>query len=587
VKRPFIAVLAVCLATAPCAAPAAAPSSVEARIDRSQLRHGESLTLQIRLRGEAADERPDFAPLGADFDVVSIQPLHRTTIVNGVRDMSVDWTLELRPRREGALEIPALEVAKEWTPPLAVEVTAGAEPGPAATTDAAGDPVFVEVEVSDPSPYEQQRVIATVRLWATSAVIDGALDDLKLADAVVESLGEDRRSERVLGGVPYTVIERVYSLLPQRSGELELPALHFNGRVREARPRASRRSLLGDLFADGLFAPQGFGGSFDLFDRFAAARRVVVASRALTLDVQPRPAAVLGSDWLPAQSVELSEEWQSDPPVLRAGEATNRRLVIRAKGVAAAQLPDLPPSAVDGVKQYAEQPSVRADAEGAVKSVDTTVIPTRAGTLTLPPVEIAWWDTNSDEPRRAVIPARRVEVLPGSGEAFAANGSAQGVVAGPPPADAPELSPSSTWTLAWRAPIAAVVVAVAVASLVLVRRRRAAAGPSTETARRSAERALRRACRGGDAARAEAALRTLLHASGAVGSDLLAREVARLAAVRYSRDGAERAAWTGRELWKAYRAAGRQRRVRRAAPMLPPLYPEAGPAAGGALREAG
>jgi hypothetical protein len=123
VKRPFIAVLAVCLATAPCAAPAAAPSSVEARIDRSQLRHGESLTLQIRLRGEAADERPDFAPLGADFDVVSIQPLHRTTIVNGVRDMSVDWTLELRPRREGALEIPALEVAKEWTPPLAVEVT--------------------------------------------------------------------------------------------------------------------------------------------------------------------------------------------------------------------------------------------------------------------------------------------------------------------------------------------------------------------------------------------------------------------------------------------------------------------------------
>jgi hypothetical protein len=106
-KRSFTAVLAACLAMAPFVATAAAPSTVEARIDRSQLRRGESLTLQIRLRGEATDERPDFAPLGVDFDVVSIQPLHRTTIVNSVRDASVDWTLELRPRREGALEISA------------------------------------------------------------------------------------------------------------------------------------------------------------------------------------------------------------------------------------------------------------------------------------------------------------------------------------------------------------------------------------------------------------------------------------------------------------------------------------------------
>jgi len=588
VKRSFVAMLAILLTSAPLVAAAAAPSPVEARLDRSHLRRGESLTLQIRLRGEAADERPDFSPLGADFDVVAIQPVQRTTIVNGVRDSSVDWTLELRPKREGALEIPSLAVGASSTPPLAIEVEAGAAPAREPVSEAGGDPVFVEVEVSDPKPYEQQRVIVSVRLWATADVIDGALDELKLPDAVVESVGEDRRSERTLGGVAYTVIERVYSLLPQESGELAIPALHFQGRVREARPRASRRSFFDDLVPDGFFSPRGFGGAFDLLDRFAATRRVDVASRPLALEVQPRPAAALGSDWLPAQSVELSEEWESDPPVLRAGEAANRRLVIRAKGVGAAQLPDLEPAAVDGVKQYAERPNIRADERGTVKSQDTTVIPTRAGTLLLPAVEIAWWDTEADAARKAVIPARRIEVLPAPGEERAAATVAPSVPGGTPPGDAPDASPAPASAIPWPmqvAALAALLAATALVAFALGRGRRDATQPTAASLRRRAQRALRRACRSGDPTRAAAALRSLLPDLGATTPDL-EREVARLHSVRYSGGDGSRTAWTGRSLWKAYRAAGRRRRVRRAAPVLPPLYPGDGASGGGALPDA-
>ena len=57
-KRSFVAMLAILLTSAPLVAAAAAPSPVEARLDRSHLRRGESVTLQLRLRGEAADERP-------------------------------------------------------------------------------------------------------------------------------------------------------------------------------------------------------------------------------------------------------------------------------------------------------------------------------------------------------------------------------------------------------------------------------------------------------------------------------------------------------------------------------------------------
>jgi hypothetical protein len=118
------AALAALLCALPLLAQAAAPS-VETSVDRTRVARGDALVLRIRLRGDAAERRPDLTALYADFEVQGVQQTNRTSIVNGVSDRSVDWVALLLPRREGALVIPALPVGPDSTEPIRVEVTAG------------------------------------------------------------------------------------------------------------------------------------------------------------------------------------------------------------------------------------------------------------------------------------------------------------------------------------------------------------------------------------------------------------------------------------------------------------------------------
>ena len=214
---------------------------LEARLDRSSVTAGETLQLLLRHRG-GSREPPDLTPLEADFEVLDVRRSHRTTFVNGQRDASVDWLIRLAPRRSGRIEIPVLRAGAAESQPLRLEV-ASARPSPTTRGEAASpaaSPVLVEVEVDAVEPYVQSKVLLTVRVLAGPEVIDGALADPVIEGAVVERVGEDRHGRRDVAGISHRVIERQYAVFPQRSGELEISPLVFEGRVRTAPARRPR-----------------------------------------------------------------------------------------------------------------------------------------------------------------------------------------------------------------------------------------------------------------------------------------------------------------------------------------------------------
>ena len=49
----------------------------------------------------------------------------------------------------------------------------------------------------------------------------------------------------------------------------------------------------------------------------------------------------------------------------------------------------------------------------SVRALPTVLIPTREGHLTLPSIDVEWWDTETDQARVATLPARTVKVHPG------------------------------------------------------------------------------------------------------------------------------------------------------------------------------
>ena len=606
--RHGLAIAAAALWLAPLAARAAAPE-IETRASETQVAKGQPIELHLRLRGEAAAHQPDFAPLAADFDVLDVQRSQRMVVRGGVSDTSVDWLVALAPRRSGALEIPALTVGDTASEPLAIEVGAAgpranapsaagraADPADAEPDDAASvsEPVRLEVHVAREQPYEHERVLLRVELTATGEITDGALTAPEIPGAVIEPLGEDRRIEKEVDGRRYHGIERDYTVLFEDGGEYELAPIRFEGRLRMPQTAPRSRGFFGRSMLDDFFA-QGPPGN-DLLENFfgVGGRRVAVESQPLALRVQPRPTEAAGSWWLPARDVTLSELWHPDGGPVRVGEPITRRIELRADGASPAQLPPLPAPEVAGVKQYAEAPKTSETARGSVRVEQTTLIPTQPGSLTLPAIEVAWWDTQTDAARSATLPARTLEVLPaaaggdtpaGAGAPARASEPAAPALAAPAPAPVAEAGsiPPTPDPRLLAGVLALAVGALSLLGVVVVARRRRGATPSGEPlSRRAAERALSRACRRGDPAAAEAALRALGRAlapgshgwqgtrwAEALGVPALAQEIARLQSLRYL---SEAGSWQGAKLWRAWRSARKLRRPARLGRELPPLY---------------
>ncbi|WP_213378597.1 BatD family protein [Allochromatium tepidum] len=426
-------------------------ADLSVQVDRQRLELGEVLELRLVAEGDL-DAEPDFTPLEPDFDILRRGQSQMTSIINGRISHSRQWSLQLAPRRAGRLTIPAIQAGSDTSRPLSIEVI---EPGRATArsgqTDQSGPRVlFVESEVETTTPYVLQPIEYRIKVYYRQPPQRAVLSEPEVEGSTVQRLGEDRAYDETRDGQVYRVIERRYRLTPQRSGPITVQSPRLEAMLED--PRQGARQ---DPFAE---LDQAFGGR--LFQGFPTmpgvthpGRRVVERARDIELQVRPQPPSHAGTNWLPATSLQLTDEWTPSPPVFQVGEPITRTLTITAEGTAAAQLPDLALGALDGVQVYPDQPRgedlTNGPSPAAIKTLKFALVPTRPGTLTLPEIRLDWWDTRTDRARVAVIPARTVEVAPApdstSGASEPMAGAAAPTQATQPESDSmPESKPSPT-----------------------------------------------------------------------------------------------------------------------------------------------
>lgn len=360
----------------------AAQAATRAWLDRNQVALGESVTLNIETDQAAAV--PDFSPLRADFDLSGQTSSRQMQMVNGAVTARTTYVVNLAPRRAGTLAIPALLIGTQRSPPLALVV------GASAPASARGNATaFLETEVDDPSPYVQQSVGVTLRLFYAVPLTSGQLDLDTPEGASLQRVGDDVQSSRELNGRRYNVVERRFLMVPERSGKLVIPGARFAGR--------------------------GAGGWMD--DLLGGNSREMRANGApRTLDVRAQPANA-PQPWLPLRDLRM--RYVGAPQSLRAGEAATLVVEVIAQGAVQAQMPELPAPSVAGAQVFAEPPQYDETFNAGSPQVKLTrrysLVPNGAGKLAVPGLEMAWWDVRTGAAKTASLPDLSLQVAPGAG----------------------------------------------------------------------------------------------------------------------------------------------------------------------------
>jgi len=366
-------------------------ATLQAFVDRNPVVEDESFTFTLESDADV-DGSPDLSPLYQDFNVEGQGKSSSLSIINGSVNRKTRWQITLMAKRSGQLRIPAIHIGSEQTQPVTVTVTPASR---AQASPGSGD-LFLEVNVNPRSAYVQQQLVYTVRLYHAVDLANGSSmsePTLPGGDAVVEKLGKDKDFQTVRNGMHYDVIERNYAIYPQKSGSLDIPPLVFDGEIL-----------------------QGGNGFFPLDPFNQRTRHKRLRSQAEHITVNAIPAAFHGAQWLPARSLQLDENWSPDTPQFTVGQAVTRTIAVMADGLTASQLPSLAAGAIDGVKQYPDQPTLKdTQSSSGVTGLRTekiAYIPTRAGTLSLPAIKMAWWNTDTEQMEVASLPAHTFTVLP-------------------------------------------------------------------------------------------------------------------------------------------------------------------------------
>lgn len=408
-------------------------ASLISKVDRTEIEADETLQLTVTYSGQSATGEPNFNQLQRDFEIISNSRQQQFSWINGEQTSSTNWTIVLMPKRQGQLNIPALSFKGDRTKAIRVLVRAINS----ATTAAGNKPVFIQTSVDKSSVYLQEQVILTHRLHYSVPLQDISISEFDIPDADIQQISEERFNKRI-NGRNYSIIDIKFAVFPQAVGKLTIPSQRFTA-----------------------FETSGsqFGGFFSRGNRLAR------LTEEKTIDIMPRPNHISASQWMPSSQITLEESWSDNSDSLTAGEPITRTIKISALGLTAAQIQPLPSIENTALKLYPDQAALEDKQTNrgilGIRSESLAIVPSQEGKLTLPAIEIKWWDTVNHRMQTSRLPSRTFTVMAAKNTpqiSYGNNPASQQIIDSEKPVNSPTFSRLTSWSLTINALLIAVIV---------------------------------------------------------------------------------------------------------------------------------
>ena len=361
-------------------------ADLTATIDRSVIDSNETFRLNIRYDGQVFTGEPDLMELKKDFEVLSNNRQQSYSSINGKAESFTVWVLQLKPKRTGILEIPIFKFKGDISKRLELRVRAAPKNS---SLNPGSQPIYSETLVDHTEVYVNQQVLLTQRLYTSVNLRDFSLSELKVENAIVHRLG-DTTYQKILNGRSYLVLEVTYAIFPKGVGFVDIPRLRFGAYEVDT----SRQF--------GIFNNRG--------------NQVIRDTESKQIKVLSKPSQRTDQGWMPSKSVEVKQRWSGDLDKVTVGEPITQTITISAEGLTPEQITPLNFTESTKYRTYPDQPQLSHSLSNSgmisQRVESRAIVPSQSGKITLPAINLKWWDIETQKERTAELPSVTLDVLP-------------------------------------------------------------------------------------------------------------------------------------------------------------------------------
>ena len=357
-------------------------ATISMTLEPNHVQLGETFCLTLTNDDIQSSGIPDLIPLEQNFTIVGTEHSMSYTAVNGQAKSLSQWRILLMAKTTGVILIPAIKMGQQQSQPGQIKITGHGQTNPVDNSmdlSVSADEVSLSTDVSLSSPFINEQIIYTVKLYNSQRLLEAAYQPPQIDDALLIPLGDGRHYQTTKNGQNYAVEEQQYAIFPQKSGEITIKPPLFTALVYDAIPR-----------------------------------RINVQGKETTLSIKPVPTDSLGENWLPAKQVTLTEHYDHTEFTMAKGSTVERTVTLQAIAVPAQLLPAIAFPDSKQYSVYAEKPATHNVLKNqtlvGTTAVKVTYVLNKSGRVTLPPIRLKWFNTVSGNTEVASLPERTMTV---------------------------------------------------------------------------------------------------------------------------------------------------------------------------------
>jgi hypothetical protein len=385
VKSPFMNVVSL-LFLIVFSANSIAKTELHASVSETNIQLGDVITLTISLNDSNHGYELDTTELRQVFNVSRPSKSNQTQYINGEFSQQTQWKMALRAKQLGVVMIPSFEMGPFKTNPIKINVRKVSDQVNKSKTNLA----FMENSLNKSSLYIGQSVILTTKIYLLKQSNDLSLMTPNLTDAEIVIIPEDKTGRSTINGKSYQTVTRQYKITPTKTGQFKIASPLLNGSIRNIVNINAQNRLV--------------------------EKTINVRGSTVALTVKPQPESFKG-EWLISEDVRLFDNSEFSQQEIHVGDPITRKITLQIASIDKSQLPSVKLNYPSNIRFYPDKDEI---SEGqakngltyAVRTMSHAIIADQAGSITLPEIKIAWWNSKTDKQAFTTIPKRVLTVLP-------------------------------------------------------------------------------------------------------------------------------------------------------------------------------